>query len=249
MSRYLSVRQWIKARDNPVSDAIYCVARVLSDFSVPVIPGLHRALYALHLGVRDGWANLTRIVWYTPLFQSRLEQPARGLYVYSGLPLVLGPVRMSFGERVRISAHTTISGRASSKEAPRLDVGSNVDIGWQTTIAVGRCVVIGNNVRIAGRAFLAGYPGHPMDARARAIGAPDTEDQIGDIVLEPDVWLATGVTVSAGVTIGRGTVVAAGSVVTRDLPANVLAGGIPARVIRRIGPDERANSMLLEVAE
>ena len=73
-----------------------------------------------------------------------------------------------------------------------------------------------------------------MDARDRALGLPDTDDQIGDIVLEPDVWLATGVTVTAGVRIGRGTVVAAGSVVTRDLPPFVLAGGVPARVIRSL---------------
>ena len=82
--------------------------------------------------------------------------------------------------------------------------------------------------------MLAGYPGHPLDARARAAGAADTDEQVGDIILEDDVWLATGVTVIAGVRIGRGTVVAAGSVVTRDLPANVLAAGNPARVIRSI---------------
>jgi acetyltransferase-like isoleucine patch superfamily enzyme len=128
----------------------------------------------------------------------------------------------------------TISGRTASAQ-PRLEVGDNVDVGWQTTIAVGRRVRIGNNARIAGRAFLAGYPGHPMDAAARATGAPDTEDQVGDIVLEDDVWLATGVMVMPGVTIGARTVVAAGSVVTKDLPPDVLAGGSPARVIKPIG--------------
>ena len=66
------------------------------------------------------------------------------------------------------------------------------------------------------------------------MGLPDEDSQIGDIVLEDDVWLATGVTVSAGVTIGRGTVVAAGSVVTKDLPPGVLAAGVPAKVIREI---------------
>ena len=118
-------------------------------------------------------------------------------------------------------------------------VGSNVDIGWQTTIAVGRRVVLGDNVRIAGRALLAGYPGHPLDAAARAAGLPETDDQVGDIVLEDDVWLATGVTVSAGVRIGRGTVVAAGSVVTHDLPAGILAGGVPARMIRPLDASQK----------
>ncbi len=57
---------------------------------------------------------------------------------------------------------------------------------------------------------------------------------MGDIILEDDVWLATGVSVMAGVRIGRGTIVAAGSVVTHDLPAGVLAGGIPAQVIHSL---------------
>jgi acetyltransferase-like isoleucine patch superfamily enzyme len=138
-----------------------------------------------------------------------------------------------------VSGQTTISGRSTAPDTPELTVGNNVDIGWQTTIAVGRRVVLGDNVRIAGRAFLAGYPGHPLDPADRAAGLPETEDQVGDIVLEDDVWLATGVSVMAGVRIGRGTVVAAGSVVTRDLPAGVLAGGMPARVIRPLEESER----------
>ena len=89
-------------------------------------------------------------------------------------------------------------------------------------------------MRIAARGMLSGYPGHPLDPEARARGLPDSDDQVGDIVLEQDVWLATGVSVMPGVRIGRGTVVAAGSVVTRDLPPMVLAGGIPARVIREL---------------
>jgi acetyltransferase-like isoleucine patch superfamily enzyme len=243
-----SVRRWIKARDNPASDRLYRLAMAARSVSVPVVPGLHSGLYALHRAVSNAWAGTTRVLWYTPLFQSRLERPATRLYVYGGMPLVLGPVRLSFADRVRISAHTTISGRTASRETPQLTVGSNVDIGWQTTIAVGSRVAIGDNVRIAGRAFLAGYPGHPLDAQARAAGAPDGDDQIGDIVLEDDVWLATGVTVSAGVRIGRGTVVAAGSVVTRDLPPNVLAAGVPARVVRRLAGADETPSQLREVA-
>ena len=109
-------------------------------------------------------------------------------------------------------------------------------MGWQNQIAVGTSVRIGDNVRLAGRCMLAGFPGHPIDAADRALGLADTTDQIGPIVLECDVWLATGVTVLANVTIGQGTIVAAGSVVTRDLPSFVLAGGIPARVIRHLKP-------------
>jgi len=228
------VRQWVKRRDDPLADAAYRLATGARQASLPSVPGLHAALYGLHRAVAGAWSYLTRALWYTPLFQSRLTRSAPGLFLYGGMPLVTGPVAITLGRGCRVSGQVTISGRAASG-SPRLEVGDNVDIGWQTTIAVGRRVLIGDNARIAGRAFLAGYPGHPLDARARAAGAPDTEDQAGDIVLEDDVWLATGVTVMTGVTIGARTVVAAGSVVTKDLPPDVLAGGCPARVIKPIG--------------
>ncbi len=49
--------------------------------------------------------------------------------------------------------------------------------------------------------------------------------------IHDDVWLGTGTIVLPGVEIGTGSVVAAGSVVTKDIPAQVLAGGNPARVL------------------
>ncbi|WP_429044487.1 acyltransferase [Aeromonas veronii] len=60
-------------------------------------------------------------------------------------------------------------------------------------------------------------------------------------MLEQDVWLGTGVMVMAGVTIGAGTIVAAGSVVTRDLPAGVLAAGVPATVLRTLQPQDHSD--------
>lgn len=234
MSLIHPVRQWVKRRDNPLADAAYRLAKGARHASLPMLPGLHSALYGFHRMVAGGWGYLTRALWYTPLFQSRLTRSAPGLFLYGGMPLVTGPVAITLGRGCRVSGQMTISGRAGSRN-PHLEVGDNVDLGWQTTIAVGRRVRIGNNVRIASRAFLAGYPGHPIDAAARAAGLPDTEEQVGDIVLEDDVWLATGVTVMAGVTVGARTVVAAASVVTKDLPPDVLAGGCPARVIKPIG--------------
>ncbi|NCF30131.1 MAG: acyltransferase [Gammaproteobacteria bacterium] len=197
--------------------------------------------------VTAGFADLIRVLYWTPLFKSRLAAPAANLYLYAGMPLISGPLEICVGSDCRVSGHTTFSGRSAGARTPRLSVGSNVDIGWQTTIAVGTRVVLGDNVRIAGRGFFAGYPGHPLDAKSRALGLPDTDSQVGDIVLEDDVWLATGVMVMAGVRIGRGSVVAAGSIVTRDIPPGVLAAGNPARVVRSLDADttvERASHAL-----
>jgi acetyltransferase-like isoleucine patch superfamily enzyme len=232
-----SLRTWVKSRNTPLSRFAYCAFTSLKTFRVPVIRPLHRTLYAIHLAVQRTIWELTRNLWYTPLFVSRLETPAPGLLLYGGMPQVIGRLRIRVGRGTRISGKSTLIGRSASAAAPLLDIGDNVDIGWQSTISVGTRVEIGDNVRLAGKCMLAGFPGHPMDAADRAAGLPDTPDQIGDIVLERDVWLATGVTVLAGVRIGAATVIGAGSVVTRDLPPGVLAAGVPARVIRRLAAD------------
>jgi acetyltransferase-like isoleucine patch superfamily enzyme len=56
----------------------------------------------------------------------------------------------------------------------------------------------------------------------------------GDVVFEDNVWLAMNTVVSYGVTIGRNSVVGALSMVTRSIPANSVAYGVPARVVKDI---------------
>ncbi len=232
MNAVMALKQHIKAQNSPMARFAWRAIQAVRGARMPMVRPLHGALYALHAGLRNLASQAMRALYWTPLFLSRCETPAPGLRLEGGMPFIAGPLRIRLGRDVRLSAASTLTARPSTRPQPLLDVGSNVDIGWQTTIAVGTRVVLGDNVRLAGRNFLAGYPGHPMDPAARAAGLACGEDQIGDIVLEDDVWLGTGVTVLAGVTIGRGTVVGAGSVVTKSLPSMVLAAGNPARAIR-----------------
>jgi acetyltransferase-like isoleucine patch superfamily enzyme len=224
-----SFRAWAKAREHPAARAIHAAASVLRSAQLPTIGAIHGPLYLAVRVLRAGIAETLRVLWYTPLFQTRLVRPAPGLRVWGGIPLVLGGLTLEFGKNVGIAGKTTLAGRAVSGPKPVLRVGDNAEIGWQTQISVGRRVEIGNNVLIAANCFLAGYPGHPLDPAARAAHEPDTDGQVGDIVLEDGVWLGHGVIVMAGVRIGAGTVVTPGSVVFRDLPAGVIATGNPAR--------------------
>ena len=54
-----------------------------------------------------------------------------------------------------------------------------------------------------------------------------------------NVWIGAGVVIVPGITIGENSVIGAGSVVTRDIPANVVAVGVPCRVVREIGERDR----------
>lgn len=48
------------------------------------------------------------------------------------------------------------------------------------------------------------------------------------------VWLGANVTVLPGVSIGDGAIIAAGAVVTKDVPANTIAAGVPAKVVKKV---------------
>ncbi|KGJ86543.1 acyltransferase [Colwellia psychrerythraea] len=227
-------KQWAKTSDSFLALLIKKLWFKIKTIEMPNIPVVFKLLYFIHLVLKQTISDVLRIIYYTPLLKSRLKNNPKQLYLYGGLPVVIGSLDIVMGDRVRLAAMTTISGRAVGQYIPQLIIGDNVGIAWRTSISVGKTIIIGNNVRIAGDCYLAGYPGHPVNAELRALGKPDEESQVGDIILEDDVWLATGVKVMPGVTIGRGTIVAAGSVVTKSLPSYVLAGGVPAKILKSI---------------
>jgi maltose O-acetyltransferase len=95
-------------------------------------------------------------------------------------------------------------------------------------------IAIGTACQLATRVQLL-TASHPIDPEPRRAGWEYAKPiRIGD-----NVWLGGGVIVCPGVTIGDDTVVGAGAVVTRDLPAGVVAAGVPARVLREIGEQDR----------
>lgn len=227
-------KQWLKQGQSPLARRVFHLLKSIRCFDLPAPRWIFSSVYIIHKTLTSILFALMRVFYWTPLFKSQTKSTGKDLYLYGGMPFISGDLALTLGNNCRISAQSTFSGRTASTTQATLTIGNNVDVGWMTTIACGTNIRIGNNVRIAGRAFLAGYPGHPINSEHRAQGLPDTEDQVGDIVLCDDVWLATGVTVVAGVTVGKGTIVAAGSVVTHDLPDNVLAGGVPAKVIKSL---------------
>ena len=92
-------------------------------------------------------------------------------------------------------------------------------------ITIGEHVMFGANSKVFDTDF------HPIDWRQRRENGPA---ETAPVHIGDDVWLCTNVTVLKGVTIGARSVIAAGSVVTRDIPADCLAGGTPAKPIRNL---------------
>ncbi len=66
----------------------------------------------------------------------------------------------------------------------------------------------------------------------------------GDVNIGSDVWIGTHVIILSGVTIGHGAVIATGAVVTKDVPPYTLAGGVPAKIIRKRFTEDQITSLL-----
>ena len=115
---------------------------------------------------------------------------------------------------------------------------SNFDLTILDTcpVTIGNDVFFGPNVSLL-------TPLHPLlneerRMRTREDGSLYDLEYGAPITIEDGVWFAGDVKVCGGVTIGRGSVIGAGSVVTRDIPAGVLAAGVPCRPIRPITEED-----------
>ncbi|WP_353842259.1 DapH/DapD/GlmU-related protein [Mesorhizobium sp.] len=111
------------------------------------------------------------------------------------------------------------------------DVGiSGASIFCASSITIGDNVLIGVNCSIYDTDF---HPVHWYDRRMSK-AATSLPVRIGD-----DVWLSAGVIVLKGTSIGARSVIAAGSVVTKDIPPDTLAAGVPARPVRKLSSERR----------
>lgn len=116
-----------------------------------------------------------------------------------------------------------------------VDYGSHITIGPRTFINMGLTALDVAPIRIGADCQLGPHvqlltPTHPVEPQPRR----DKLESAQPITIGDNVWLGGGVIVCPGVTIGDNSVIGAGAVVTKDIPANVVAVGNPARVVKEI---------------
>jgi len=91
-------------------------------------------------------------------------------------------------------------------------------------------ITIGDNCMLAAGSYLTDADWHDIYDRTRTVG------NTAPITLADNVWVGDGAIICKGVSIGANSVIGAGSVVTQDIPANVIAAGNPARVVKPLDP-------------
>jgi maltose O-acetyltransferase len=137
-----------------------------------------------------------------------------------GRSWIESPFTIDYGVHTTIGDYSYVNVNCIFLDSARIRIGDRVLIGPGVQV-----ITATHPVEAAERTI--DYPADPVfPFRAVSLAKPIT---IGD-----DVWIGAGAIVLPGVTIGSGTTIGAGSVVTRSVPANVVAAGNPARVIRRL---------------
>jgi acetyltransferase-like isoleucine patch superfamily enzyme len=117
-----------------------------------------------------------------------------------------------------------------------VEIGAKTVLGQECTISAYQRVSIGRECVIADRVMLIDF-----DHNVAEPETPIRHQGIykRDVVVGSNVWIGYGAQILRGVTIGDNAIIGASAVVTRDIPANAVAGGAPARVIRMRPAPER----------
>lgn len=150
-----------------------------------------------------------------------------------------GAIRFGSAEgNIRIGADCMVGHDLFLSASP----GASIRIGNGCGINTGCHIVAIESIEIGDHTLIAEF----CSIRDQNHGFGDPDRPIaeqgftgGPVRIGRNVWIGRGVFIGAGVTIGDGAVIGANSVVTRDIPANVIAAGAPARVLREIGHIKR----------
>lgn len=123
-------------------------------------------------------------------------------------------------------------GMIYATENATITIGNNVGMS-STVLWAHKSITIGNHVKIGGNCILIDTDSHNKDYMIRR-GQYTDWGVAEPIVIEDDVFVGMNCLILKGVTIGARSIIAAGSVVTKSIPADCIAGGNPAKVIKSL---------------
>jgi acetyltransferase-like isoleucine patch superfamily enzyme len=151
---------------------------------------------------------------------------------------LLGGKYISIGDGCAIGKRSVLTAwdkRGSQTFMPQIHIGNNVSIGDDSHITainrieIGNYVLIGKKITITDNAH--GKSDYELLSLPPSVRPLYSE---GPVIIEDGVWIGDKVTILPNVRIGKNAIIGANAVVTRDIPANSVAGGIPTKVIKTL---------------
>ncbi len=140
---------------------------------------------------------------------------------------LIKPCLKRCGKDFQLAGNAQLAGMLST-----LEIGNHVYIAPQCWILSTGGVVLGDEIMLAPQVVIVSGTHVMVDGSYRwATGKRET------VRIGKGTWLGAGTKVMPGVTIGKGALCAAGSVVTKDMPDFTICGGVPAKVICHVSPE------------
>ena len=121
--------------------------------------------------------------------------------------IILVPFYTNFGQHIKIGKNVFINHACSFLDMGGITIEDDVQIGPRVNLIT---------------------ENHPVDPFKRK------DLDLNSILIKENAWIGAGATILPGVTVGENSIVAAGALVNRDVPANTIVGGVPAKIIRSI---------------
>jgi acetyltransferase-like isoleucine patch superfamily enzyme len=164
-----------------------------------------------------------RLLWHKARLRSRLQLDGIA-FIRPGVRLEIGPTaQLQLGRWSWIGDDTKLRVHEGT-----LAIGAKSVIGQECTISAFQRIAIGRECMIADRVMLIDFDHVTADVE-RPIRVQGILKR--DVTVADNVWIGYGACLLRGVNVGTNSVIGAGAVVTRDVPANVIAAGVPARVV------------------
>lgn len=176
---------------------------------------------------------------YTKLFWKGARLIRRPVYIRGKKAFKYG-TGFTTGYNCRIEINGKLDGI-------KLRIGNNCVVGDYNHIVANHSVTIGDNVLLASRIFVtdSNHGSYAGDNQSSPDEAPNVRTMIyAPVVIGNNVWIGENVSIMAGVRIGDGCVIGANSVVTKDVDANTIVAGSPARPIKQYDRENKVWSQL-----
>lgn len=138
----------------------------------------------------------------------------------------------SASNRFRIEAWDSFR---NQKFSPSIKIGDNVIFNTDIHIGCIDKIEIGNNCLFASRIYITDH--HHGEPTAEMLNLSPQDRPLtskGPVIIKDNVWVGEGVAIMPNVTIGTNSIIATNAVVTKDVPANCVVAGVPAKIIKQI---------------
>ncbi len=132
------------------------------------------------------------------------------------------------GENSKLLCVAKYNGKEFS---PKIEIGKNFHATRNFVIQCANKVFIGDNVLVASNVFIIDY-NHGLSPETPSYLDTPLELSSG-VYIKDGVWIGNSVTILPGVTIGKKSIIAAGAVVTNNIPDFCIAGGVPAKILKK----------------